>query len=174
MAISSTAALWFLPLVSLICLFTFYVDMKSKKISNMTVWALFIAYVAVGIFVLPFDDFLWRFANYAVVFAIGLGMWTLGGVGAGDVKFVSVMALFIDKQDAPLMIRIAVAAMLAAAIAVFIVRLTPLHRLAPDWAAWRTKDANSVGEGKKAAVPMGTGLGLMLCSYLALGVVYGQ
>ena len=49
MQVSSSFALWSLILALPICLYAFYVDMKFKRISNMTVWALFAVFVASAI-----------------------------------------------------------------------------------------------------------------------------
>lgn len=177
MHIPATTALWFLVPVLPICLHIFYVDMKYKKISNRVVWVLFSVFVVLGLLLLPFEAFLWRFANYAVVFAVGFLMWMLRQVGAGDVKLAAVMALFIDRADANAVLWIAFAAILGATFAILLARWTPLKRMAPDWAAWRTPDQddpNAVGGGKQFTVPMGTGLGLMLCAYLIRSVLLGQ
>ncbi len=177
MQISTTFALWSLILALPICLYIFYVDMKFKRISNMTVWALFAVFIAVGLATLPIMDFVWRFANYAVVFAVLFLMWMLRQMGAGDVKMAAVGALFVDRADASDMMWIAFASLIAATLATLIVRFTPLSKLAPDWAAWRLKpseDGVSVGKGDQMTLPMGTGIGLMLCTYLLLGALYGQ
>ncbi|WP_422048740.1 prepilin peptidase [Shimia sp.] len=177
MQVSSSFALWSLILALPICLYAFYVDMKFKRISNMTVWALFAVFVVVGLASLPLMDFVWRFANYAVVFAILLLMWMLRQMGAGDVKMAAVGALFVDRADAGDMMWIAFASLIAATVATLIVRFTPLRKLAPDWAAWRLKpsaDGVAVGKGDQMTLPMGTGIGLMLCTYLLLGALYGQ
>ncbi|MGR3714112.1 MAG: A24 family peptidase [Shimia sp.] len=177
MQIPASTALWFLLPVLPICLYIFYVDMKYKKISNRVVWVLFFVFLVSGFLLLPFEDFLWRFANYGVVFAVGFLMWMMRQVGAGDVKLAAVMALFIDQADANSVLWIAFAAILAATAATLLARWTPLHLVAPDWAAWRDPskdDPNAVGGGKQVTVPMGTGLGLTLCAYLIRAAFFGQ
>ena len=177
MLVSSAQALWFLPFVVPIFLYTFFVDMKYKKIGNLTVWALFAVFVGVGLFTMPFGEFLWRFSHYAVVFVIGLAMWFMGQVGAGDVKFAAVMALYIHVGDIRLMMVIAAAAMLAALVTTVLARVTGLSRLAPHWAAWAAPsegDPNSDGRGRQHTIPFGTALGLMLCAYLVLGALVGR
>ena len=177
MSITAHEAAWFLPFVVPIFLYTFFMDMKFKKISNTTVWTLFAVFVVVGVFTLPFGDYLWRFSHLAVVFVIGLAMWFMRQVGAGDVKFAAVMALYVHVGDIRLMLVIAGAAMLAALVTTLLARWTALRKLAPGWAAWASPgegDPAKVGSGRQMTVPMGTGLGLMLCAYLALGVLYGR
>lgn len=172
--LSYSFALGSLILVLPICVHVFYADMKYKKIRNWSVWALFAVFVIVGLATLPLIDFAWRFANYAVVFAVLLVMWMLRQMGAGDVKFAAVGALFVDAADAGLMMWIAFAAILAATAATLLVRFSPLRKLAPEWAAWRVQsgaDAINVGVGNQMTLPMGTGISLMLCAYLLMAVV---
>ncbi len=176
MQIPASQALWFLVLVAPIVLFTFYVDMKYKKITNVTVWALFGVFVVVGLATMAWPEFLWRFAHYAVVFAYGLALWFMRQIGAGDVKFASVAALYLHVGDLRLVLVLAGAAILAAAVTVYLVRISPLQTLAPDWASWSRGDGSdpaTVGGGRQFTIPMGTGLGMMLVAYLALGALFG-
>lgn len=176
MHIPATTALWFLIPVLPICLYVFFADMKFKKISNKVVWVLFVVFLVFGLALLPFDAFLWRFANYGVVFAVGLVMWMLRQVGGGDVKLAAVMALFVDPLDTRTVLWILFAAILAATAATLIARHSPIRKMAPNWAAWRLKDPdnpNSVGGGTQMTLPMGTGLGLALCAYLIRGILHG-
>lgn len=177
MQVASTFALWSLIPALPLCVYIFWVDMKYKKISNLSVWALFAIFVLVGLATLPVVEFAWRFANYVVVFAVLLLMWMLRQVGAGDVKMAAVAALFVDVGDAAMMLWITFGAIIAATLATLIVRFTPLRALAPDWAAWRLKASENnvnVGKGDQMTLPMGTGIGLALCTYLLLGALYGQ
>lgn len=176
MQIPASQALLLLIFALPICVFTFYVDLKYKKISNLTVWALFVVFVGIGLATMPWQDFLWRFAHYAVVFGYGLALWLMRQIGAGDVKFAAVLALYVHLGDLRLMLIIAAAALVSATLTVLMVRFTPLHRLAPHWASWSQgdpDDANAVGGGTKFTIPMGTGLALMLVVYLGLGVFFG-
>jgi prepilin peptidase CpaA len=177
MQVSSTFALWALIPALPLCVYIFWVDMKHKKIRNLSVWALFAIFVVVGLATLPIMEFAWRFANYGVVFAVLLLMWMAGQVGAGDVKMAAVVALFVDKNDANYMLIITFASIVVAVLATLIVRATPLRKLAPDWAAWKLKASENninVGKGDQITIPMGTGIGLALCTYLLLGVLHGQ
>ncbi|GAA6181320.1 MULTISPECIES: A24 family peptidase [unclassified Shimia] len=176
MQVSATFALWSLIFALPLCVYIFWMDMKHKKISNLSVWALFAVFVAIGLITLPFVDFAWRFANYAVVFAVLLLMWMLRQVGAGDVKMAAVAALFVDRADTSSMLFITFGSVLAAVLVTLLVRNSPLRNLAPDWAAWRLKASENtinVGKGDQITLPMGTGIGLALCTYLLLGALYG-
>lgn len=177
MQVSSTFALWALIPALPLCVFIFWMDMKHKKISNLSVWALFAIFVVVGLATLPIMEFVWRFANYAVVFAVLLLMWIARQVGAGDVKMAAVAALFVHKGDASYMLILTFGSIIVAVLATLIIRATPLRKLAPDWAAWKLKASENdinVGKGDQMTIPMGTGIGLALCTYLVLGVLYGQ
>lgn len=177
MQVSSTFALWSLIPALPLCVYIFWVDMKHKRISNLSVWALFAIFAVVGLATLPIMEFVWRFAHYAVVFVVLLVMWMLRQVGAGDVKMAAVAALFVHVGDAGTMLWITFGAILVATVATLIVRMTPLRNLAPDWAAWRLKASENninVGKGDQMTLPMGTGIGLALCTYLLLGALYGQ
>src|SRR6056297_1958723 len=135
-----------------ISVLTFYVDMKYKRISNLTVWALFIAFVAIGLATMPLTEFLWRFAGYSIAFAYGFLMWMARQMGGGDVKFMAVAALFVHPGDAGLAIFILLAALTGSTLAVLITMRSPLKDLAPNWATWQKLDptkTDSVGKGKK-------------------------
>ncbi len=166
-------ALFAVPL----CILTFYVDMKHKRITNLTVWALFLVFVAIGFFTLPFTDFLWRFAGYAFAFAYGFVLWMARQLGAGDVKFMAVAALYIHPGDIVTVLFILAAACIGAALAILGVYKSPLTKLAPDWASWAEKDptkTDTVGKGRKFTIPFGTALSLTLASYLIMGALWGQ
>jgi prepilin peptidase CpaA len=173
MHIPATQAVLFAIFVLPICLYTVYTDLKYKKITNLTVWALFATFVVVGFFTMPLVDFAWRFSHWAIVFGIGLVLWFRHQMGAGDVKFGAVMALFIHPGDLPVLLWVAVASLIGATIAILLAGKSPLRKLAPDWAAWTGKHA-TVGQGKKFTVPMGPALCLTLATYLVLGLLNGQ
>lgn len=177
MQIDALQAFLFALIAVPLSVLTFYVDMKHKKITNVTVWALFFVFVVIGLATLPITDFLWRFASYAIVFAYGFVIWMLRQMGAGDVKLMSVAALFVHPGDTAIVIFLLIAALFASTITVLITHRTPLTRLAPNWASWaepNPDDPDSVGRGKKFTIPMGTGLSLTLSAYLVLGVLQGQ
>jgi len=161
--LSSYSANWLLPVVLPICLWVIYTDLKDMKILNKAVLALLAVYAVIGFLALPLDAYLWRYAHFAVVLILGFLMTMTGTFGAGDAKFVAVMALFVAFADAgKFMMLLAVALILAFALH-RIARLIPaIRRATPGWISW---DA--------AKFPMGTALGSTLVIYLALGVAYG-
>ena len=99
MATTFSTALWFLPFVIPIALWVAWSDMSSMKIPNKAVLALMAVFVVVGLVALPFTDYLWRYAHFAVVLVITFVLSSLGLLGAGDAKFAAAMAPFIALSD---------------------------------------------------------------------------
>lgn len=163
MAISPAAAMAFLPFALAIGIWVAWSDMKFMKIPNNAVVALFAVFVVVGPFVLPFDEYLWRWVHMIVVLAIGF-IANMGGLmGAGDAKFLAAMAPFMNRADTPWIIQIFAAVLLAAFATHRLFRAIPAMRRAfPDWKSWtHTK------------FPMGLALSGALILYLALGIALG-
>lgn len=163
MAISATAALWFLPFVLPICLYVAFTDMKQMRITNQAVLLLTATFVVLGLFLLPFETYLWRLLSLVLVLVVGIVLNAAGVMGAGDAKFAAAAAPFIAMGDLRLLMMLFMATLLAAAATHRGVKYTPLRRLAPDWQSWQ--------ETKK--FPMGLALGATLGLYLILGAIYG-
>ena len=89
MAISATAALWFLPFVLPICLYVAFTDMKQMRITNQAVLVLIAIFVVLGLFLLPFETYLWRLLSLVIVLVIGIVLNAAGVMGAGDAKFAA-------------------------------------------------------------------------------------
>ncbi|MDF3348831.1 hypothetical protein HKX17_01500 [Sulfitobacter sp. KE34] len=163
MAISATAALWFLPFVLPICFYVAFTDMKQMRITNQAVLVLTAIFVLLGLFLLPFDTYLWRLLSLVVVLVVGIALNAAGVMGAGDAKFAAAAAPYIAWGDLRLLMVLFMATLLAAAATHRGVKYTPLRRLAPDWQSWQ--------ETKK--FPMGLALGTTLGLYLILGALFG-
>lgn len=163
MAISATAALWFLPFVLPICFYVAFTDMKQMRITNQAVLVLTAIFVLLGLFLLPFDTYLWRLLSLVVVLVVGIALNAAGVMGAGDAKFAAAAAPYIAWGDLRLLLMLFMATLLAAAATHRGVKYTPLRRLAPDWQSWQ--------ETKK--FPMGLALGTTLGLYLILGALFG-
>ncbi|KMW59514.1 Type IV prepilin peptidase TadV/CpaA [Candidatus Rhodobacter oscarellae] len=161
--ITSTAALWLLPVVLPICLWVMYTDLKDMKIRNKAVLALLATYAVIGFIALPLDAYLWGYAHFAVILVIGFLLNMTGALGAGDVKFAAAMALFVSFADTGVFMMLLALAIIAAFMLHRIARLMPFIRAAtPNWVSWDAKK-----------FPMGTALGSSLAIYLALGAAYG-
>jgi prepilin peptidase CpaA len=163
MAISALTALWFLPLVLPICFYVAFTDMAQMRITNQAVLALGLIFVVMGVFLLPFDLYLWRLAAMVIVLAVGFILNAAGAFGAGDAKFCAAAAPYISLGDLRFVMFLFMVVLLAAAATHRGVKLTPLRRLAPHWTSWN--------QGKK--FPMGFALGFTLALYLILGALYG-
>ncbi|MEP5730599.1 MAG: prepilin peptidase [Sulfitobacter sp.] len=163
MAILATHAMWFLPFVLPICLYVAFTDMAQMRITNQAVILLALVFVVVGVFLLPFPDYLWRLAAMVIVLVLGVILNAAGALGAGDAKFAAAAAPFIALGDLRLLMALLMATLLAAAVVHRGAKYTPLRKLAPDWESWT--------RGKK--FPMGLALGPTLAIYLILGMLYG-
>jgi len=162
-AILANAALWFAIFVVPICLYVAYTDMARMKITNNAVMAMLGVFVVVGLFVLPFDVYLWRYAYFVVALVIGMALNAAGVMGAGDSKFIAAAAPFIALGDLQMVLFLLTVCVFFAIVTHRIIKHTPLRRMAPDWVSWDI--------GKK--FPLGFALGTTLGLYLIFGALYG-
>ena len=164
MAISSAAALWFLPFVLPICLYVCFTDLSQMRITNQAVLALGVVFLLVGLIALPLPTYGMRLVQMLAVLVVGFMLTAAGAMGAGDAKFAAAAAPFIASGDLRLLLALFAANLLAAFATHRLVKYTPLRRIAPDWKSWKT--------GWK--FPMGLSLGGTLALYLVLGAAYGR
>lgn len=163
MEIAASTALWFLPFALPIGVWVAWNDMAFMKIPNKAVMALFVVFVVVGLLALPLDAYLWRFAQVAVVLALGFVLNLARAVGAGDAKFAAAMAPFISPGDIRVVLVLFAAVLISAYATHRAARAVPAVRGAfPGWESWSRKD-----------FPMGLALGGTLIFYLLLGVFLG-
>lgn len=163
MAIDWTTAAWFLPFVLPITVWVAWSDMATMKIPNKSVLALLIVFVVVGLIALPFTEYLWRYAHFAIVLVIGFVLSSAGAMGAGDAKYAAAMAPFIALQDlmffALLLAGVTIAAFLLHRGAR---RSASIRDRFPDWESWTRRE-----------FPMGFALAPALFFYLLIGLVAG-
>jgi len=157
---ASAAALVLLVLITPICLWVIYTDLKYMKIRNGAVLALMAIFAVAGVLVLPVEVWLWRWTHLAVILAIGIVLNVIAHFGAGDAKFAAAAAPFFSHT--PDSIRLTVILLAGLTIAAFVahraLRAIPAVRaLAPDWVSWTRRD-----------FPFGLGLAGTLWAYLAL------
>jgi prepilin peptidase CpaA len=162
MAITAHAAMWFLPFAIPICLYVMWTDLSRMKITNTANLALLGVFVVIGLFVMPFDQYLWRLGAMVIVLVVGIILNAAGVMGAGDSKFIAA-APFVALGDLMVLAWLFSATLVAAVLTHRGVRATRLRNLAPDWTSWE--------KGKK--FPMGLALGPTLMIYLGLGFLYG-
>ncbi len=159
MELTVSQAIWFLPVALPVCLYICWTDMKFMKIPNKAVLVLIAAFAVTGLFALPLEDYLWRYAHLGAVLAIGFVLASAGAVGAGDAKFATAMAPFIALSDLTLVLTLFAAMLLGAFVAHRLAGRVPAIRSATaDWASW----------GEKRDFPMGLALGGTLGCYLML------
>ncbi len=164
MSLTQQAALWFLPFVLPICIYVAYTDMREMRITNQAVVVLALVFVVVGLFVLPFQTYLWQLSHLAIVLVAGIILNAAGALGAGDAKFCAAAAPFVALGDLRLLIALFAAVLLAAYVTHRFAKFAGLRRFAPHWESWE--------QGKK--FPMGLALGPALLLYIALGVAFGS
>ena len=165
MALSAQVALWFLPFLVPLCLYVAYTDLAQMRITNPTVIAMVVVFVVLGVFLFPFDAYLWQLAQLGIVLVVCMVLNAAGVMGAGDAKFLAAAAPFVALGDVRLLMALFAATLLAAYAVHRIAKFTPLRQMAPNWDSWNQKDQK---------FPMGFALGPTLGIYLALGVVYGS
>ncbi len=163
MEISALSAAVFLPFALPICLYVAFTDLKQMLIRNHAVLALLGVFAVLGLFVLPFETYLWRWLHVLVMFFAGFLLTTAGAMGGGDSKFLAAAAPFVALGDLALVLIILAACTIAALISHRIARATALRRLVPDWDSWTAKK-----------FPLGLALGPALALYLAMGAVLGS
>jgi len=164
MALSASAAMWFLPFVLPICFYVAFTDLREMRITNQAVIVLAVVFLIIGLIALPLPVYGFRLVQMVAVLVIGIMLNAGGAVGAGDAKFAAAAAPFIAPGDLRLLLVVFAANLLAAFVTHRLVKYTPLRRVAPGWKSWDM--------GWK--FPMGLSLGGTLAIYLLLGAVYGH
>lgn len=154
----SAAALAFLVLVTPICAWVAWSDLKTMKIPNPAVLSLVAVYLVAGPLLMPIEFWLWGWLNLVVVLVVGIVLNTVAHFGAGDAKFAAAMAPFFAPAHLQLAVFLLAAFLLGAFAAHRLVRAVPaLRGLAPDWVSWRRAD-----------FPLGLALVGTLWAYLAI------
>ncbi len=161
---TALAARLFLPFILPICIWVAWSDLRAMKIPNKAVIALAVVFVLLGLFVMPWDQYLWRLSHLVIVLLVGIVLNAAGAMGAGDAKFAAAAALFIALGDLRFLIGLYAANLLAAYVTHRLAKHTPLRKLAPDWKSW------NVGSD----FPMGLSLGATLALYIVFGAIYGS
>ncbi len=164
MALTGSAALWFLPFVLPICFYVAFTDLREMRITNQAVIALVMVFVIVGLIAVPWPVYGFGLVQMLVVLVIGIALNAAGALGAGDAKFAAAAAPFIALGDIRLLIAVFAANLLAAFVTHRLVKYSALRQIAPDWKSWDM--------GWK--FPMGLSLAGTLAIYLGLGVIYGS
>lgn len=163
MALSETAAIWFLPFVAPIALWVAWSDLKWMKIHNYAVIALVAVYLVIGPMALPLPAWAWGWAGLALVLVVGFVLSSVGLLGAGDAKFAAAMAPFIALADLGSFMLLLSAVIVVSFLAHRLARSsTAIVGLAPDWESWQRRE-----------FPLGLALGPALLLYLVASALGG-
>lgn len=167
---TATAAFWFLPVVIPIAIYVSWTDMSAMKIKNHAMITLFFAFVILGPFALGFPAYFLHLLHAPIVLVIGMLLWGLRLMGAGDAKMFAAMAPYFAASDGFLLAIIFVAASFAGLLVHSVFRFTPLRNLAPDWQSWTAQSDKLRGGifGLKMTFPKGLILSMTLVYYLVL------
>ncbi|SMX37005.1 A24 family peptidase [Octadecabacter ascidiaceicola] len=158
-SVTVTQSIAFLIFVAPLCIYVAWNDLRAMKIPTWSTDALAIIFVVVGIFVMPFSDYLWRYAHFGVVLIVAILLNTIGAMGAGDSKFLASAAPFVALDDAGFVLMLLGAGMAAGLAIHRIARSIPAVRnMVPDWESW----------AQKKRFPMGFPMGAVLIVYLAI------
>jgi prepilin peptidase CpaA len=161
MGLTFAQAAWLLPVALPVSVWVSLTDMKSLRIPNVAVLVLAAGFAVLGLFALPFMDWLWRWSHLVVVLLIGMALNAARLMGAGDAKFAAAAAPYFALADLQFILFLMAGCFLGAFIAHRIAKHSPLRHLAPDWKSWTS--------GKR--FPMGVALGATLVVYLATGLL---
>ena len=129
-------ALWFLPFVLPIAIYISWNDMRSMKITNVSVIALALPFVLLGPFAFGLETYLWQWLHFPVVLAICILFWVARAMGGGDAKMIAVMAPYFMLGDLTLVMLIFAATLLGALAVHSLFRFTALKNFAPEWKSW--------------------------------------
>ncbi|KFI28019.1 prepilin peptidase [Paenirhodobacter enshiensis] len=154
------AALVLLIVLTPICLWVIFTDLKYMKIRNAASLTLLGVFVVVGPLVMPFGDWAWRWSHLAVVLAVGLVLNMVAHFGMGDVKFAAAGAPLISHTPGSLqlvLLLIATTTLITFALHRIARAIPAVRRATPDWESW-----------KRADFPFGLVLATTLWGYYAL------
>lgn len=153
------AAIWFLPFVTPIAIWVALTDMKDMRIPNMSFVAMVAVFLIVGPFVLPLEDWGWRWLHLVIVLVVTFILNMVGLLGGGDAKFMAAMAPFVAREDSfKILMILAVASLVALLLHRIIGKIPAVQRVAGHWESWQ----------KLRVFPYGLALSITLITYLLL------
>lgn len=157
-SVTVTQSIAFLIFVAPLCIYVAWNDLRAMKIPTWSTDALALVFVVVGIFVMPFGEYAWRYAHFGVVLVVAMVLNAIGAMGAGDSKFLASAAPFVALDDVGFVFTLLGTGMFTG---YFIHRaaraISPVRNLVPDWESWH--------QGKR--FPLGFPMGGVLIIYLA-------
>ena len=171
---TADAAYWFLPAVIPIAIYVSWTDMSMMKITNRSTIALFLAFLIIGPFAFGFPDYLFQLIHAPIMLAVGMLFWAARIMGGGDAKMIAAMSPFIVQSDLFLFLMLFAATSMGGVVTHLTFRLTPLHRLVPEWKSWTARSDTLRGGlfGLNMTFPKGLVLSMTLVFYLVLMAIY--
>lgn len=76
-----------------------FLDAKNSKIPNWLIYAFFALFAVKAVWFPESVDLIWQIGAAVLVFVVGLGAFALGAFGAGAVKLLSVVVLFLPLEN---------------------------------------------------------------------------
>lgn len=139
-------ALIHLCAITIPALVAVWTDLSAMRIPNWVSIAMAAVFVVVMVLTLPLNTIPPRLLTAGIVFVIGLGLYAMGQMGAGDVKFAASVFLFVDPIDVTFFIRILGVMALAGLLTHRTFARFPAARaMAPNWTSWTAKGVFSYG-----------------------------
>ncbi len=89
-----------LYLIGLVLVIAMLFELRSGKIPNWLTLVPFVVFIAVAVTVEDRSTLLWQLLLAVAVFAVGLLLFAFVGFGAGAVKLMSGLALFVPVSEA--------------------------------------------------------------------------
>ena len=161
-SLTLTQSIAFTVFVTPLCLYVAWNDLRAMKIPTWSTDALAIVFVVVGIFVMPFSEYAWRYMHFGVVLVIAMVLNAIGAMGAGDSKFLASAAPFVALEDTGFVFMLLGVGMF---FGYFIHRaakaVAPIRNLVPEWESWH--------QGKR--FPLGFPMGVVMIIYVSLPIL---
>ncbi|MEM1313294.1 MAG: prepilin peptidase [Pseudomonadota bacterium] len=134
-------------------------DLRRLRIPNRLNVALVLLFLPIGALSLPLDLFGYRIAGALLVLFLGLLLFASGRMGGGDVKMLAAGALYVPGPQAPAMLMLLSAALIAGVAFIYLMR----YALGPGERSW-------LGLTRGARYPMGVSIGAALIVHLGLNL----
>ena len=152
-----------LALMVPVLVLTAYWDLREFRIPNQLVVAAVLVFAVASAPALGWGEIGWRVLGALILFAIGFAGFAAGKVGAGDVKMLTALALFVEGAHVSLALLLLAVCAIAGLSVVKLIRLT----LSPGgggpigaWQVWR----------RAGEFPMGFSISGAALLYLAFRV----
>lgn len=116
--VAGLAVIW---LVAIVCVGG-WMDLKYRRLPNWLCAIAFLSGISVVAAVIGWDGVPSGLLHAAIALGIGMGLFALGGIGAGDAKFYAALAAWFPLRDGVILFTIVALAGIALLIAWFTCR----------------------------------------------------